>query len=387
MASANLSVGIKGVDQTGAAFKSVAWRAKATGAAIRSALGGALAAAGAYMGTRAIGNQIKELGKLSDIAMKSGVSVEDLTSSVTAFQVAGLDISVESLAKSFQYLEKNTGKKGSDAFYETLQAISAIEDPAKRGAELVKNFGRSGMELMPLVNGGEEAVRKIRDLQELMPRVTTRMAEMGDSYGDAMKMFSSGTDTLMKKVIVKVLEYWAEDFPGGVRAGALNALNWIETFAKKTWIRLNKLGEKLGALGAFLFNDIADVGFFDALDKLNERLDATDTAAGENLAAVVKAREDFLEKLRSKNVDDLANPFGKGGAGGGAADKIAESAAKMTRVANQLVAGGSNDAMKMAILGPALQSETKKQTEILKEIAENTAQRQESSESFEVTNG
>ena len=44
MANANLTMGINGVDKTAAAFNSVKARAKATGAQIRSIMGGAIAA-------------------------------------------------------------------------------------------------------------------------------------------------------------------------------------------------------------------------------------------------------------------------------------------------------------------------------------------------------
>ena len=112
MSQSTHQIAIKGKDETASAFKSVQNRAKATSSVISSIMGGAMAAAGAFLGYRAISGTVQELGKLSDLAMKSGTSVNFLTSAATAFQVAGLDISVESLARSFQYLQKNTGKNG-----------------------------------------------------------------------------------------------------------------------------------------------------------------------------------------------------------------------------------------------------------------------------------
>ena len=104
MADANLTMGLKGADKTAAAFNSVKARAKATGAQIRSIMGGALAAAGAYLSLRSIGGAIGQLGQLSDLAMKAGMSVEFLTKATTAFQVAGLNVSAESLVKAMQYM-------------------------------------------------------------------------------------------------------------------------------------------------------------------------------------------------------------------------------------------------------------------------------------------
>ena len=52
MANANLTMGVNGVDKTGAAFSSVKNRARATGASIRAMFASAFAAAGVYMGAR-----------------------------------------------------------------------------------------------------------------------------------------------------------------------------------------------------------------------------------------------------------------------------------------------------------------------------------------------
>lgn len=159
---------VKGVDASGKAFDSIAARAKATGASIRAALGGALAAAGAYLSVRSVVGAINQLGQLSDLAMKAGTSVDTLTKSALAFQVAGLNLPVESLAKSFQYLKKQTGKGGMDNFFKVAGEIAKIDNAAERGAALVKNFGRSGLELQPLIDGGEEAIRKMQILAGIM---------------------------------------------------------------------------------------------------------------------------------------------------------------------------------------------------------------------------
>ena len=105
MANANLTMGVTGIDKTGAAFNSIKMRARATGASIRAALGGALAAAGAYLSLRSVAGAVNQLGQLSDLAMKAGMSVEFLTKATTAFQVAGLNVSAESLVKAMQFMQ------------------------------------------------------------------------------------------------------------------------------------------------------------------------------------------------------------------------------------------------------------------------------------------
>ena len=359
---------VQAKDQTAGAFASIGARAKAAGASIRSAMGGALAAAGAFMGIRAVSSTIAEMGKLSDQAMKAGMSVHDLTSTATAFQVAGLDIGVEQLTKAMQFLNKNTGKSGMGAFYDTVAEIAKIEDPAKRGAEMVKNFGRSGMELAPLINSGEDAVRKFRELQELMPGLSDGAANMGDAVADSQLMLGQGVKTLWQEVIGKILSMWGEDFPGGVRAGALNALNWIETFVHKAYAVLAWLGGKIGAIAGFISNALdgewstAVEVFKDQWEQVGEDFDKRWDTANEK-------REEFKAKLSQKNVDDLANPFGNKG-GSGATSPAASAKEAATAIRNALITGGTNEAMKLAMLGPTTKED--KKVDLLEKIAQNT---------------
>ena len=374
MANANLTMGINGVDKTAAAFNSVKARAKATGAQIRAVMGGAIAAAGAYLSFRSIKGGIDELGSLSDMAMKAGTSVEFLTKTSTAFQIAGLNVGTEQLVKSMQYLEKATGKTGEGAFYNAIEALAKIEDPAKRGAEATRMFGRSALELQPLINGGEEAVQKFRTLSELMPGVGTSAANAGDEAADALKTLGTGMHNLFLKVVGNIIGMWSEDFPGGVRAGALNAINWLETFAKKAKAVIALVGAKIGALGGLIY-DAFSVGPATAMEVFRGTLDLADADFQKRMAEADQRRADYVAKLREVNVDDLANAFGKnrGTSAAPLAEEIGASAAKAAhRVTNQLMMGGSSAANRLAVLGPEYQNEAKKQTDLLRKIAENT---------------
>lgn len=370
MSRSTHQIEVKGVDKTQKAFSSIQARAAAASRRIASVMGGAIAAAGAYLGFRAIKGGIDELGKLSDLAMKSGTSVETLTQSALAFQVAGLDVSVESLAKSFQYLKKNTGEGGMDNFFKTAEAIAKIEDPAKRGAELVKNFGRAGLELQPLIDGGDEAIRKMQLLTEVMPGVSQAAANAGDEAADALKIFGTGAHNLFLRVVGNIVGMWSEDFPGGVRAGALSAINWLETFFKKAKAYIAKFGASIGALGGLIY-DVFDKGPSTAWEIYTGTIEAAAADFDRRIEAANNSRQEYVSKLRELNIDDLANAFKPQNRA--AAEAAAEAAAKRAiRVTNQLMEGGSNAARRLSILGPEYQNEAKKQTEILKAIQKNT---------------
>lgn len=381
MANANVKLEVKGTDKTGAAFKSVEWRAKAAAARLRTALGGALAAAGAYLSFRAITGTINELGKLSDQAMKAGVSVEELTSTATAFNVAGLDIGVESLTRSMQFFQKNTGKSGMPAFYDTVSEIAKMGDAAERSAALVKIFGRSGLEMQTLVNGGQQTIDKFRTLSELMPSVSQSAADSGDEFADAMTELGKGASSLWQKVVGYVVGLWGKDFPGGVRAGALNAINWIEYFCKKWHARI----VYWGARAAIAFQSAwswakGEMSWDQAREEAGRLVEILDVDLEADLYKLEHDREQYVEKLKSVDVNDLAGAFGgvkKTGGGqrssgesadaeGGNANNAVKTAAKI--ISNQLIMAESNAARRLQNIGP----QYNEQIELLKKIADNT---------------
>ena len=128
------------MDKTGAAFGSVRNRAAATGAQIRSMLGGALAAAGAYLGLRSIKGGIDELGHLSDIAQKTNTNVKDLTQTAAALNVLGIqNMGVDQIGKAFDYMAKSTGRTGMAGFYQTIEELGKIPDVARRSQEALSS--------------------------------------------------------------------------------------------------------------------------------------------------------------------------------------------------------------------------------------------------------
>lgn len=375
MTQSTHQVAAKGVDKTGAMFKSIGARAKATGAQIRSVMGGAIAAAGAYLSFRAIKGGIDELGNLSDMAMKAGTSVDTLTKSALAFQVAGLNLTVETLAKSFQYLKKQTGEGGMDNFFKVAGEISKIDNAAERGAALVKNFGRSGLELQPLIDGGADAIAKMQTLTDLMPGVSQAAADAGDAASDSLKIFGTGAHNLFLKIVGNIVSMWSEDFPGGIRAGALNAVNGLETLAKKIKAWVARVGNWIGSLGGLIYDSITG-NWGSAWEVFQGTLRAGEDDFAARMEAANKSREEYITKLKTLNVDDLAGAFG-GGRGTSAAqtagEAIGTAAAKAAhRVTNQLMLSGSSAANRLSVLGPEYQNETKKQTDLLKKIAQNT---------------
>lgn len=370
MSESTHKMGVKLVDETAGAFASIQGRAAAASARIRSMLGGAISLAGSYLGLRAIGGAVNQLSHLSDVAMVTGTSVDFLTRASTAFQVAGLPMSIESLARSMMFMQKNTGKQGADAFFDIAKQIASIPDASKRAQAAIQTFGRSGIELLPLVNNGAEAIDKFQKLQSIMPGVSNAAANAGDDVGDALTTLGRGAQAIMLKAVGKICELWGKEFPGGVRAGALNAQNWLETFFKKAYAYIKKYSAYLGAVGG-LVADFFSEGPAQAWDVFTGTIDEATKDFDRSIAAAEEQREKYVATLKEFKPDELANALGANRRNmTEAGESFGAAAAK--RISNALIMGGSNQANKIAILGPQYQNESKKQTSLLEKIAQNT---------------
>lgn len=235
MSKSTHQIAIKAVDQTGPAFSSIKSTAAATGASIKSIVGGALAAAGALLGFRKMAAGVEELGHLSDIAQKTSTNVDELTQAATAFNILGVQgMGVEQFAKAMDYMAKTTGRVGMDGFEKTLGELAQIPDVAQRGQAAMKIFGRSGMELMPLINNGSEGVAALHNLCAAMPAVPQSAADAGDKVADAMSIASNGMKSIWLQGIGKVCEWFDSQFAGGIREAAAQACNWLEYHTKSS---------------------------------------------------------------------------------------------------------------------------------------------------------
>ena len=401
MANANLTMEMKGADKTGAAFRSVKDRAKATGASIRSMFAGAFAAAGAYMGVRSFVSTVQELGQLSDAAMRAGTSVDALTRTANAFGVVGLKgLDIAGLGQMFTFLERNTGRKGLQGFYDTIREIQGLPDAAKRGEAAVAAFGRSGAQLLPLINSGEDAVAALKGVEAAMPGIPQAAADAGDAAADAFSIATQQMKSIWAQGVGFVCKTANENFAGGIREAALYAGASLEYYIKAAVTKVigyfKKMQTTFSAMGATVG------GFFGALSagaSVSEAWGYAVEAANaefDNYAEIDREERERLArfkenlKQRKEAIADFAASYQKvtdlisrREARPGAEATARTGNDRRPQVRNDLVLGGSNAARLLAVLGPQTQSESKKQTGYLKIIADNTGKTAESASNGE----
>lgn len=401
MANASVQIAVRGIDKTGAAFDSIRNRARVTGAQIRATMGGALAAAGAYLSVRAIKEGVEELGKLDDIAARTKTNVSELTGAVTGFKILGVNTSVESFAKTLDFMRRSTGREGMAGFYQTVEEISKIPDSAARAKRAVEVFGRSGSELMPLVDNANRGVEAIRGVVGAMPSIPATAAKAGDKADDAMTIVGDGFHSIWLQAIGAVCDLFDGQFVGGVREAAAKAMAWVQYFAdaakpilESTWRRITGYSSAVGsAVGAWWGASSTQLGtqgevwdqvkqaWNDAIREMEDDLEEIETGfegPAEKFAAKMREAERLAWNYKNAT-DSLNDPRpGTSAAPKQTAEDFGAGAAKAaTRLTNQLMLSGSSAASRLSILGPEYQNEQREQTKYLKRLVELEEQRDE----------
>ncbi|MCE5230470.1 phage tail tape measure protein, partial [bacterium] len=149
--------------------------------------------------------------ELLEMSLRTGVSVEALSELGYAAAQSGLEM--EGLEKGLRKMQKTVGEAamGSAAAQEALaklglttkdlmslspdrqfeliaDRISRIQDPTLRAAMAMEIFGRSGTELLPLMNDGTKGIAELRkQAQALGLTVSTETAEDAAKLHEALK--------------------------------------------------------------------------------------------------------------------------------------------------------------------------------------------------------
>lgn len=415
MSTSKHQIQVKATDQTAAGFKSIKDRAAATGNQINSLLRGAITAAAGYLSFRTVHNGIQELGHLSDVAMKAGTSVEELTKAAAAMDVLGIqNMSVEALATAFKYMEKTTGRQGMQGFYETIAEIAKIPDASKRAEEAMRVFSRAGQNFIPLINAAENGTQALETLIATMPGISDSAAEAGDAAADAMTMAMNEIKVQWLNGLGGIIEILGGSFTSGIHASSAMAVaEFIGNFRVGVvrliaWMHeqfttfFDELAEGWDIVSSYAANNAKwlydkDNGYYswgdaaaDAADKSIARRNKRESTQ-ELLAGAVDALREERDK-RVAELQKLAEAIAGAAKANGRDEKTPEQKKEEVEVvkraaraiSNSLMMAGSAEALKLQMLGPRTESEQKKQTKLLEKIEKNTAETADEGADIEV---
>jgi len=244
---ARADITLSAVDETRQAFDSV--KRNLTGLqGVAGTLNGVLAGIGAGLSAGALVGFVRtsidaadNLGKLSQ---KVGVTVESLSELQYAGKLA--DVSTEQLGDGLRKLSVNlqAGATGSKEFVEAFRlvgisaaelntlkpdvalariadAFAGLEDGAAKTALAVRLFGRSGSDLIPLLNSGAAGLRAAGDEARRFGLVVSgEAAQAAEQFNDNITRLSQSASSFgiaMGNVVVPSLGKFSDELLEGVR--------------------------------------------------------------------------------------------------------------------------------------------------------------------------
>ncbi len=197
------------------------------------AVGAAAGAAGALAGlSLAIGRSLGRMDDLGKAAQKIGIPVDELSKLEYAAKLA--DVSLESLTTTLARFSRSLAEIGAGGENDAGAALRAIgvsatdaqgqlrptaaiiedvaeqfstmRDGANKTAIAIALFGRSGAEMIPLLNGGREAIRGAgEELQRFGGVVTPEAAKQAETFNDNLTRLQTAFDGLLREALMPIL--------------------------------------------------------------------------------------------------------------------------------------------------------------------------------------
>jgi hypothetical protein len=201
-----------------------------------AALIGGAVAAGAVALTAMIKKSIDAADKLNLMSQRTGVAVEKL--SALSYIARMSDVQIDSLQKSVVKLNQKMaaaagGNEKANATFKALginvrdasgklrdsdavmgdvaEKLSGMRDGAAKTALAVQIFGKSGADLIPVLNGGKEGLRQMTAEAEKMGLIiSSKTAAAADLFNDSMDKSRFLVEGFANKVTEKLLPGLAE---------------------------------------------------------------------------------------------------------------------------------------------------------------------------------
>lgn len=150
------------------------------------------------------GISASSLSELKYAADKSGASLTALERAIKSMQrvlyeaFRGTKTYVEILDSLGISAESLEGIGVEKQFVKIATAVAAIEDPMTRAALAMKIFGRSGVDILPMITGDMTKLR--REAEELGLTISEESAESASKFDDAMVKLTSSGEAVWKRI-------------------------------------------------------------------------------------------------------------------------------------------------------------------------------------------
>lgn len=189
---------------------------------------GALAAIGAGMAVGALANFVKQAidatDAVSDISQRTGVAIKDIAALQLWFQKGGNEAGVfegamiklsRSISEGNAALE-SIGVRTRDAngnlrsnvevLLDSADAFSKLEDGTMKTALAIDAFGKSGAQLIPLLNEGSEGLREMQEMADKLGLTfDQKTVDAAGDFNDTLDFLGLAAQGVGRKVAAELL--------------------------------------------------------------------------------------------------------------------------------------------------------------------------------------
>lgn len=314
---------------------------------------------------------IDAMDKTEELSQKVGISVEQLGGLQLAFKMGGVEAGALQLAmsklstgiaegnnglKAMGIQLKNTdgsAKTTRDIFGEIADKFENYADGAQKTALAIEVFGKSGADLLPILNGGSESLAEFDAMaKKLGITLDTETAEKAAQFNDTLDLVGVGFQGLAQNLaaqILPALQDLADRFFEAMSEG-----DRMEALGKTLGLALKGLGAAAIAaadgfkiLGLYMggyagaFSELISGNFSKAYEIISQTGRSVITTLQNSVAdigALFSNTGDNTVKNFARITSALKNQPPAFGAAAEAAKKAADEYAKMIEKADELVA-------------------------------------------------
>jgi hypothetical protein len=221
---ADTAVTLSAQDRTKAAFDSIGERLRgleAAGSRLNGLtgslplIGTALSAIGVVSLTGTVKSIIDVADGLNDMSQRTGIAVKSLAGYKLAAEQSGASLGavamgVKGLSAVMREHGDELGKLGIDtkdadkAFRQLADVIAIMPDGMEKAALMVKLFGRSGMELIPLMNMGSKGLDEAAEKSLKYAEAMAVLAPQADQVNDRLAELSVAGAALGANLVVSL---------------------------------------------------------------------------------------------------------------------------------------------------------------------------------------
>ena len=155
------------------------------------------------------GVTVESLSGLSYAASLAGVSQDQLTTSMARL-AKGMSEAAQGTGEALKgfealKLDPSTFKSTDDALIQISERLSQYKDGAEKTAIAISLFGKSGAQLVPLLNSGQAAIKGMTDEARLFGViVSTETAKASELFNDNLERIQS----VGKGLFIQIAETW-----------------------------------------------------------------------------------------------------------------------------------------------------------------------------------